>query len=277
MIDEIKHAINLARLDVEKHGYINNREFDYYQKETNYSADDFRIAFDSIEERISKELGFTIVDDFDWNDIKSKINCLDTEALLRFIIGRNPDWSKTAISNDTRSILAINIERESDYSVAFGGRKKRPIFVTSNVKLVQDIKEFTKLASQDDSVILPWSTHRLPIITDKYLMCRLWLTARNKDQLTLSIAKSALLYQQSDSAFYEKIKSTYQIVKEKHQFNLIDLDYERFEKLQDEIARVSKGEIDAIDDIVVATSFEELARRESAKKDDHIETLTKEK
>lgn len=108
-------------------------------------------------------------------------------------------------------------------------------------------------------------------------MCRLWLTARNKDQLTLSIAKSALLYQQSDAAFYEKIKSTYQIVKEKHQFNLIDLDYERFEKLQDEIARVSKGELDAIDDIVVATSFEELARRESAKKDEHIQTLTKEK
>lgn len=277
VIDEIKHAINLARLDVEKHGHINNREFDYYQKETNYSADDFRIAFDSIEERISKELGFTIVGDFDWNDIKSKSNCLDTEALLKFIIGRNPDWSKTAISNDTRSILAINIERESDYSVAFGGRKKRPIFVTSNAKLVQDIKEFTQQPSQDDSAILPWSTHRLPIITDKYLMCRLWLTARNKEKLTLSIAKAALLYQQSDSAFYEKIKSTYQIVKEKHQLNLIDLDYERFEKLQDEIARVSNGELDAIDDIVVAISFEELARRESAKKDEHIETLTKEK
>ena len=277
VIDEIKHAIDLARIDIEKYGYIKNREFDYYQKETDYSADDFKIAIDSVEERISKELGFTIVDDFDWNDIKSKINCLDTEALLKFVIGRNPDWSKTAISNDTRSILAINIERESDYSVAFGGRKKRPIFVTSNAKLVQDIKEFTKSASQDDSVILPWSTHRLPIITDKYLICRLWLTARNKDQLTLSIAKSALLYQQSDSAFYEKIKSTYRIVKEKHKFNLIDLDYERFEKLQDEIARVSKGELDAIDDIVVATSFEELARRESAKKDEHIETLTKEK
>ena len=97
VIDEIKHAINLARIDIEKYGYIKNREFDYYQKETDYSADDFKIAIDSVEERISKELGFTIVDDFDWNDIKSKINCLDTEALLQFIIGRNPDWSKTAI------------------------------------------------------------------------------------------------------------------------------------------------------------------------------------
>ena len=119
VINEIKHAIDLARIDIEKHGYIKNREFDYYQKETDYSADDFKIAIDSVEERISKELGFTIIDDFDWNDIKSKINCLDTEELLKFIIGRNPDWSKTAISNDTRSILAINIERESDYSVAF--------------------------------------------------------------------------------------------------------------------------------------------------------------
>ena len=121
---------------------------------------------------------------------------------------------------------------------------------------------------------LPWSPYKMPIISDYDLTCRLWLTSASKEPVSLSLIKTAYLYQQSDSAFYEKIKLTYQTIKEKHKYNLIDLDHERFEKLKEIVIEKTKGDIEEITDDVVVISFEELASRKSMHKDEEIATLS---
>ena len=226
--------------------------------------------------KTSKEFGFTIVDGIDWNDLNSRKYCIDTEALNDYLAKSNPEWSKSGIRNDVHSITQINIERNGSYDIKFGGKSRLPIFITSNNKLIHDIKEYTVKCS-NDGIPLPWHTNKLPLISDYDLTCRLWLTSKHQEPVSLNLIKSAYLYQQSDNEFYKKILETYQQVKEKHKYNVIDLDYIRFEKLKELIIIDTKGDIESINDDVVATSFEELATRQSLAKDKTIEDLNKQR
>ena len=117
----------------------------------------------------------------------------------------------------------------------------------------------------------------MPLITDYDLTCRLWLTSNNKEIISLTLAKSAYLYQQSDALFYERLRNTYNEIKQKHRYNIIDLDYERFEKFKEIIIEKTNGDLEEIDDTVVATTFDELAERKSIDKDLKIESLLNEK
>ncbi len=275
-ISEIRYAISLAINDLSKQQVIINYEMEFFRKSHNYSVDDFKIAADSIESRLTKEFGFTIVDGIDWNDLNSRKYCIDTEALNDYLAKSNPEWSKSGIRNDVHSITQINIERNGSYDIKFGGKSRLPIFITSNNKLIHDIKEYTVKCS-NNGIPLPWHTNKLPLISDYDLTCRLWLTSKHQEPVSLNLIKSAYLYQQSDNEFYKKILETYQQVKEKHKYNVIDLDYIRFEKLKELIIIDTKGDIESINDDVVATSFEELATRQSLAKDKTIEDLNKQR
>lgn len=288
IIAEIKYALLLAQIDMKKDGIVKNGEISFFQQQHSYSADDFKIAIDSLEETIKRQYGFEIIDDIDWDSFSTHKHCINTRELEAFIAQKNPEWSKRAISNDIKSILLVNINRKSDYSVKFGGKNKLPIFVTSNFKLVKDIREYTenKISSMED---IFWNQYSLPIITDYDLTCRLWVTSKSRMPISINLFKSSYLFQQSDGAFYEKVRQTYNAVKEKHQYNLVDLDYERFEKLKDLIIEKTQGDLEDINDDIVAISFKELATRESiskdikisslsdenAKKDEHIDNLKK--
>lgn len=105
VLDEIKHAIRLAEKDMLKKGYIDNFEFDYFQKLNKYTYDDFRIARDSIESRLQNEFGFRIVNDIDLNAKKTIDTRINTGDLVDYISKNNPFWNKSAIENDVKSIL----------------------------------------------------------------------------------------------------------------------------------------------------------------------------
>ena len=276
VIREVQSVISFAESDMKTKGYVENFEFDYFQKENKYTADDFRIARGSVEDRLKNEFGFIVMDDIDWNDKKTCSYYIDEIKFGGFLKKRNPSWKERTIQNDVRSILTINIKRCGDYSVYFGGKKKLPVFVTNNSKLVLDTKLYLDENIENDSYVAPWSYNKLPLITDVNLMCRLWLTSKYKGKMTLSMAKSAFLFQQSDAAFYERIKLTYQEVKEKHNLNVVDLDHERFEKLKEKIIDKTNGNLDEIDDEIVAISFDELADRKSYEKDNKIKKMSEE-
>ena len=276
VIRETQAVISFAEKDMTTKGYVENFEFDYFQKQNKYEAEDFRIAKNSVESRLRDEFGFIIVEDIDWNDKKTLSYYIDDSKLEAFLKEKNEDWKPNTIKTDVRSVLSINIKREGDYSVYFGGKKKLPVFVTSNSKLVFDTKSYAEENTEKDDFLAPWTFNKLPLITDTNLMCRLWLTSKYKEELTLNFAKSAFLFQQSDAAFYERIKKTYQEVKEKHNYNVVDLDHERFEKLKEKIIDKTNGNLDDIDEDVVAISFEELAQRESFEKDKTISEMSKE-
>ena len=273
VVKEIKYALTLAYNDFSKYGTIKNYEMDLFRKTNNYSLEDFKIAIDSIETRIKEEFNFTIVKNIDWNDISSRKNCIDTEALEKYISESNPLWSELAVRNDVYAIAQINIERNGNYSSKFGGKKKLPVFVTSNFKLISDIKNYSFKCSENNTE-LPWPPHKTPLISDYDLTCRLWLTSYSKEPISLNLIKSAYLYQQSDSAFFEKIINTYKDVKEKHRYSVVDLDYERFEKLKELIIENTGGDLERITDEVVAISFEELVQRQSLAKDNAIRELS---
>lgn len=274
VISEIRSAIAYAENDMNTKGYVDNFEFDYFQRENQYSAEDFRIAKESVEDRLKNEFGFVIIDDIDWNAQKTSRYYFDEEKLTAFLKDKNSGWKSGAIRNDVRSVLYVNIAREGDYTAYFGGKRKLPVIVTSNTKLFFDLKNYANENLDNDNFIAPWTHNKLPVITDSNLMSRLWLTSKCKDEITLSLAKAAFLFQQSDAAFYEKIKSTYKAVQEKHSYNIVDLDHERFEKLKEEIIDKTNGNLEEIDENVVATSFEELANRVSEEKDKTIKVLS---
>lgn len=274
VINEIKSAIAYAENDMNTKGYVDNFEFDYFQRANQYSSEDFRIAKESVKDRLENEFGFIIVDDIDWNAQKTSKYYLDEEKITAFLKEKNPHWKDITIRNDVRSVLYVNIAREGNYTMYFGGKRKLPVIVTSNTKLLFDLKNYADENLDNDDFIASWSHNKLPIITDSNLMSRLWLTSKCKNEITLSLAKAAFLFQQSDAIFYDKIKSTYNAVQEKHSYNIIDLDYERFENLKEEVIDRTNGNLDKIDENVVATSFEELANRVSKEKDKTIKILS---
>lgn len=274
IVDEIKYALNLAKNDMISKGYVINREINFFQRQSNYNAEDFKIAIDSVEASLKNNYGCKVLDDIDWNLMQTQKNCIDTTELERYIKSNNPVWNERAIKNDVRTILLVNIRREGNYSLKFGGKKKLPIFITSNTKLIKDVRTYTAEYADKDNV--DWTIYNLPLMSDYDLTCRLWVTSKEKAPISLNLFKAAFLYQQSDEAFYQKVMGTYSSVKEKHQYNIIDLDHERFEKLKDMIIENTGGNFDEIDDNIVALSFEELASRESREKDATINLLSQE-
>lgn len=274
VIREMKAVIAFAEQDMQNKGHVDNFEFEYFRKSHNYTADDFRIEKDSVKEKLKNEYDFTVINDIDWGAKKTADNNIDIEQFVEFLKKRNPTWKVSTIRNDAMSVLQTNIRRNGKYSIYFGGKRKLPIFVTTNTKLVFDVREYAEENTHSDNYVCSWTNSILPLITERNLACRLWLTSKRTEAITLNLAKAAFLFQQSDSAFYEKIKETYNEVREKHKYNVVDLDYERFEKLKENIISKTKGDLDAIDENVVAISFEELAERRSEEKDKTIGLLS---
>ena len=109
VIREMQAVISFAEKDMISKGFVENFEFDYFQKQSKYGAEDFRIAKNSVEDRLKNEFGFIIVEDIDWNDKKTISYYIDDSKMEEYLKGKNVEWKPNAIKNDVRSILSINI------------------------------------------------------------------------------------------------------------------------------------------------------------------------
>lgn len=166
-----------------------------------------------------------------------------------------------AIDYDVKIIEQINAIREGDYSQAYGGKKKLPVFVTSNSKLAYTFREY--ISSNEDE-IQQWNTHNLPVISDNMLLYRIWLPfATEFTQLpSLTLSRFAYAAQSEGVVFYEKLRNTAAELEQTRNIDLINTTEVARRKIEDILLRESGGNLDSVTDEVVAASLDEYIRME---------------
>ncbi len=269
-IREMVDALKRAGLELEE-GYLSNYEMKQFSDLKNYNSLDFSIAADSVKDELIRN-GITIVDDIDWGKHNVQSCSIDTEKLIKFIEDKYPTWKKQSIVNDVYIINQINFLRRGHYECRYGGERKLPIFITTNIALVDALKQYAKMHCDDGEC--PFSEKNIPIITTDGIACAIWTNLSLKDDLPLvKLSQIAYSAQQTDVELFDRINETVKDLKEKHQEPILNLDERRREKLFDLIYKNSGGNIDDITNQVVANSFEELIQIELIDKNEEIKKL----
>lgn len=277
-IGEIESALYNASECIDKNEIIPDTELRMYVELNKCDAYDLKLHSQSVKALIEK-MGLKIKPTIDWNMVDSQIHNLDGEQLQAYIKSKHPKWKERAIANDVLAINNINILRKGDYSVKYGGRKKLPVFITSNTPLVWCIRDYIIDNGDTDKGVAYWKVNALPIITDNMLMCRLWLPkAQAKSSIpAMTLARSAYAAQQVDNTFFEKLRISAMELKEKHQVDVIDISAVRKEKLEEVLIKNTQGEMDDISPEILANSVDEVIKLETIELTETIEGLQQEK
>lgn len=277
-VGEVEAALYNASGCIERGEVIQDTELRMYVELNKCDAYDLKLYSQSVVSKINK-MGFRIKSPIDWNSADNQAHNLDWEQLQEYIKRKHPNWKDIAIANDVMTINYINILRKGNYTIKFGGVKKLPVFITSNVPLVWNIREYITDFGESDKGIAFWKVNALPIITDNMLMCRLWLPkAQIKSSIpTMTLARNAYAAQQVNGDFFEKIRISAHALKDKHQVDMIDVSLARKEKIEEVIIKNIAGELDEISPEILASSVDEVISLETVDLKETIEELEQEK
>lgn len=266
-IGEVESALYNAAESLKRGEEIYDYELRMYSSLNKCNEYDFKLFSQSVRQVITEKLKFNIQDFADWNQHSSITNNLDNEKLADFIKSKHPTWKDRAIDNDVNTINYINILRKGDYSVKYGGKRKLPVFITSNTLLVWDVREYIQLYGDEDKGVANWRVNALPIISDNMLMCRLWLPkAQNLSSLpTMTLARNAYAAQQTNTVFFDKMRRTAKELQSKHNIDMIDISVVRKEKLEEVLVKNVAGNVEEVTTEALATTIDELVAFETDK------------
>lgn len=273
-VGEIESALYTAAESLKKNETIVDTELRVYSALKKCTEYDLKLHSKSVRGMIEK-LGYTIKPAVEWNGTDAKHCNLDGEAIKKYIKLKHPGWKDRAIENDINAVNYINILRKGDYSVKYGGRKKLPVFITTNTQLVWGIRDYISEYGETDKNVAAWNVNALPVITDNMLMCRLWLPkAKVKSSLpALTLARNAYAAQQVNTAFFEKLRIAANEIKEKHHVDVIDISLVRKEKLEELLIKNISGDIQAMSTEVIANSVDEVVKLETITLNEKIDEL----
>lgn len=273
-IGELEAALYTASECLKKGEVIIDSELRIYAELNNCNEYDLMLHSHAVKKTV-KKMGFKITEEIQWSDEEIQKWNLDEEKIKSYIKEKHPKWKDRAIENDISAINYINILRKGDYTVKYGGRKKLPVFITTNTALVWQMREYINLYGEEDKHVAAWKPNALPIITDNMLMCRLWLprAQANMNVPALTLARNAYAAQQVSSDFFEKIRKSAEELKEKHQVDVINISTVRKEKFEELLVKNSAGDIDEMTVEVLATSMDEVIRLETINLSHTIEEL----
>ncbi|WP_152614237.1 hypothetical protein [Robinsoniella peoriensis] len=267
-IGEVESALYNAAESLKRREEIYDYELRIYSTLNECNEFDFKIFAQTVRQTITDKLHFKIQDITDWSQDSSRTNHLDNTKLKEFIKSRHPMWKDRAIDNDVKTINYINILRKGDYSAKYGGKRKLPVFITSNTPLVWDVREYIQIHGDEDKGVAGWKVNALPIISDNMLMCRLWVPkAQNLSSLpTMTLARNAYAAQQTNSVFFDKMKRTAKELQKKHpNIDVIDISDIRREKLEEILVKKVAGDLEEITTEVLAITIDELVTFEAEK------------
>lgn len=263
-VGEIESALYTAAESLRRNETIVDTELRVYSSLKECTEYDLRLHSQSVKRMIEK-MGYTIKPALEWNEADTRQCNLDGEILKEYIKLKHPKWKDRAIENDIDTVNCINVLRKGDYSVKYGGKRKLPVFITSNTQLVWCIRDYISTHGDADKGVASWNINALPLITDNMLMCRLWLPkAKVKSSLpATTLARNAYAAQQVNSAFFEKIRVAANEIKQKHDVDVIDISLIRREKLEELLIKNTEGNIDAMSTEVIANSVDEVIKLET--------------
>ena len=257
---EVQNALSIAGRAFQKHRLIADGELKLYCELNPSEARRLEDYADSLDALLERELGIKAVTAIDKDEPKVKKYNIETTEIADYIEAEC-GWRRGAIDYDVKIIEQINIIREGDYSQAYGGKKKLPVFVTSNSKLVYTFREY--ISSKEDE-IQQWNPHNLPVISDNMLLYRIWLPfATEFAQLpSLTLSRFAYAAQSEGVVYYEKLRNTAAELEQTRNIDLINTTEVARRKIEDILLRESRGDLDSVTDEVVAASLDEYIQME---------------
>lgn len=177
-LSEIGSALYGAALTIKNgHAVIDDAEMGFYTSDASRATDLLSKFGNSRQLDLLQDLlqqkGFVTMgeDDARWGDKHINRNNIDVTKLEKHIADANPRWNPRGIENDVDAINRINRLRGGNYTTYFGGKRKLPVFVTSNYFLIRDVALYAKIA--DSSV--NWGHMCLPLISDSLLTYNIWI------------------------------------------------------------------------------------------------------
>lgn len=271
-LKEVENALYRAGKNLKA---INDFELQIYAKLNPTGASLLCEASTAVLGRLSSEFGISISPEFDWNSEKVKKNTIEMSPIVDYIQEKHELWRRGTIEYDVEIINQINILRSGDYSVRFGGKKKLPVFVTTNAPLVHTFRDYIVDVLEHNSD-LGWRTQALPIITDNMILFRLWtpVADRYSKLPALTLARYAYAAQNPTTQYFSELKErtlSYQKEKGVDLFNLPEI---RRQQLEDILVVGSEGDVDQLTDELVATSVDELVKMQNISLHEEVDSLT---
>lgn len=271
-----EHTLNEAQNAIDnecyslKYGKEENFELRVFRIQNSYNADRFELDSIALRRVIEEKNNITIIPSLDWTQNDTITNNINWNDLIQFLKAKNSSYNSVALNNDITSINNINVIRKGDYSIQIGGKKKLPIFVTTNYPLISNFKEYINKNENKD-----FNCINMPLIADSTLMYRLWLpkAAKARNVPAIKLARTLYAAQQEDSVFYEKLKHKLKLLEGNVIYNIDDIAEKYSRTLFELVAKKANGNYENFTDEIVSSSLEELLQITSAKKDDMINEL----
>ena len=256
-VSEVGSALYNAHIALYNNQDIFDDELRFYQRLNNVDSDDLRVYSESIQYELEQN-DIRIQKRIQWEDDSCWINSINENLLFEEIKKHRKHYKKTSIDNDVNAMNQINMLRNGEYTVHFGGDNKLPIFVTSNTLLVKNVKDFILKDIEEDSNS-NWKIGKMPIISDTALMCKLWANSKEKNASIpeLLFSKNAHSILAYDDAFFSNLKERSVQLKEKYEFKILNLPDERLEKIEKLIIKNNNGNIDELSDDELYFTIEE--------------------
>lgn len=185
-------------------------------------------------------------------------------------------WRRGAIEFDVEVINQINILRKGNYTIPYGGKLALPVFVTSNAKLSYAFRDYineTKDGKND------WNSHALPVISDNMLLYRIWLPYANEysNLPALTLSRFAYAAQSEGTVFFEKFKAIASTMETVKDIDLINTTEAVRNRIEDILIEKTDGDLEQMDEAVVANSLEEYNRLDKLLLTNENESLKKDK
>ena len=256
-VSEVRSALYNAHTTLDKGQEIEDNELRMYQKINNISSDDFKVDSDSVEEELTSN-NIRIQEKIEWDDTSCWINHINEQLLFDEIKKHRKIFKKISIDNDVNAINQINMLRNGNYSVHFGGENKLPIIVTNNTLLIKNIKDFILKDIEEDSNSV-WKISKMPIISDTALMCKLWSHSNQKkiNIPELIFSKNAHSILSYDDMFFSNLRERSSQLKSKYRCKVFNLSNERMEKVEKLIIKNYNGNIEELSDDELIYTIEE--------------------
>lgn len=265
----LSNEIHALKYDEEE-----NYELECFRKINSYKKEKFKLDVSRLERKITDEEKIDISEDIDVTIDKNKRYNLNCKKLNDYIRECYPKWKPNTVYNDVNSINQINIMRKGNYNIKFGGRKKLPIFITTNYPLITCCKRFLRDEYREEG--RDFVFENLPIIADSALMYRLWLPKASKiadNMPALSLARIVHTAQQENEIFYQKYRAAIKDFKDYKNITLDDISETYSSKLFEITARNAEGNYENFTEEVLAQSLEEFMTIQNSQKDKEINEL----
>lgn len=257
---EVRRALSVAGQAYKSKKKIYDVELELYCQLHPDEASLLEAYADNLEAILKRDLKIESITSVNRNEELLRKYNTDVKGIADYIEDRC-GWRRGSIEYDVEIINQVNILRKGDYSQAYGGKSKLPVFVTSNSKLAYTFRDYTL---SDANVNHRWNSHALPVISDNMLLYRIWLPfATEFTKLpSLTLSRFAYAAQNEGVVFYEKLRVAASKLESTKNIDLISVSEVTRRKIEDILLRETDGNINSVTDEVVATSIEEYVSME---------------